>query len=276
MKNSLSNKISIIVSSSDGYDDCWDPFFTLLKNYFQGIGNIEILLSTQTKDYTNPDFKLKVVKHGSKAAWSQRLRQTLEQSSHEIILYLDEDSFLRSEVNLNLLVKLVDLMHQNKEIGNIRIAKGNWVLSACGFDLLDEIKPGARQRFMIVIGLWKKEVLLRHLVDHETTWSVEKWATLRSNIIKDGFYSLKREVIEKQGSPYNSSTTGGVYKGRWIKDYIVPLFKENNIEIDFTKRGFYNQKSRFKSRMTLWLEVIMHPSSTLKSIRSLLALKFSK
>ncbi|HEY9115349.1 MAG TPA: hypothetical protein VIN10_11675 [Bacteroidales bacterium] len=276
MENNLARKLSIVVSSSDGYDDCWDPFFTLLKNYFPGIEGIEVLLSTQTKDYSSPGFNLKVVKHGKKAAWSQRLRQTLEQTSHKIVLFLDEDSFLRSEVNMSLLTKLVDLMDKNNEIGHIRFAKGNWEASPTEWEFLQELKPFSRQRFMMLIGLWNKEVLLKHLVDHETTWSIEKWANIRSNILKDRFFCVSRSVIESDGSPYNAAENGGIYKGKWIEDYVVPLFSKNNIEIDFSKRGFTDQKARLASRLMIRLEPFLHPVLTCKSIQSIISLKFSR
>jgi len=276
LNSTLANKLSIVVSSSDGYDDCWNPFFTLLKNYFPGIEQIEILLSTQTKDYSNPAFNLKVVKHGMRAAWSQRLRQTLEKASNEIILFLDEDAFLRSEVNMSLLVKLVDMMVQDDKIGHIRFAKGNWETTPTQWDFLQELKPFTKKRFMMLIGLWNKEILLKHLVGHETTWSIEKWANIRSNILQDRFYCVTRSVIENEGSPYNAAENGGIYKGKWIENYVVPLFAKNNIEIDFSKRGFADQQSRLASRLMNRLEPIMHPVLTCKSIRSIIQLKFSK
>lgn len=272
----LSSKLSLIVSSSDGYEDCWDPFFTLLKIYFPGVENLEILLSTQTKEYRFQGLNIKVVKNGTDAAWSKRLRQTLELATHNIILFVDEDAFLRSEVNIILLNQLVDLMAENKEIGHIRIAKGNWDVSESKYELLQELKPGARQRFMMVIGLWKKEVLLRHLVDHESTWTVEKWATVRSNILKDGFYCLRRAVIEKEGSPFNSADNGGIYKGKWIREYVVPLFKKNGIRLDYSKRGFFSQKTRLLTRFSIRLEPIKHPVLTVRSLLSILELRLSK
>lgn len=276
MKSTLAQKLSIIVSSSDGYDDCWNPFFALLKNYFPGIEQIEILLSTQTKDYSNPDFNLKVVKHGMKAAWSQRLRQTLEKASNKIILFLDEDAFLRSEVNMSLLAKLVDMMGQDDKIGHIRFAKGNWETTPTQWVFLQELKPFSRKRFMMLIGLWNKEILLKHLVDHETTWSIEKWANIRSNILQDRFFCVTRSVIENEGSPYDAAENGGIYKGKWIENYVVTLFAKNNIEIDFSKRGFTGQQSRLASRLMNRLEPLVHPVLTYKSILSIISLKFSK
>ena len=164
MSNFLAKNISIVVSSSDGYDDCWDPFFTLLKNYFPGIDQIEILLSTQTKDYSNPFSKLKVVKHGPKAAWSQRLMQTLDQASNEIILFLDEDSFIRKPANVNLLKDLVELMVANNEIDHIRLTKGDWETTPANeFELIEKLTPGSKKRFMMHAGIWRKDVLKKHL-----------------------------------------------------------------------------------------------------------------
>ena len=260
LKKTLSDKISIIVSSSDGYDDCWYPFFTLLKNYFPGIEQIEILLSTQTKDYSYPGFNLKVVKHGTKVAWSQRLRQTMEEASNEIILLLDEDSFLRSPAKVELLSELVNLMVDNEKISHIRLTKGNWETTTNKeFNILEELLPKSKNRFLLQAGFWKKEVLKRHLADHESTWEVEKWGNYRANILKYSFYCVSKSIVKKVGPLYNTSANGGIYKGKWIESYVVPLFSKNNINVDFSKRGFYNQKVRFLSRIKMIIRFLTTP-----------------
>jgi len=273
MNASINNKFTIIVLSSDGYSDCWNPFFTLLKNYFPGIEQIEIILSTQTKDYYQPNFNLKVVKHGPKAAFSQRLRQTLEQASNRIILCLTEDAFLRSIVNINYLNELVELMVQNEKIAHIRFPKGNWSSIETEFGIIEELKPGTKKSFMLMAGFWKKDILKKHLFDHETTWEFEKWGSIRANIMKYNFFCVSKNIVAIEGSPYNTSTNGGIYKGKWIESYVVPLFSENNIKVDFTVRGFYNNEDRFYSRILIHLHPLLHPIATLKSIVNIIFLR---
>ena len=50
--------LSLVILSSDGYSDCWDPLFYTLKKYFPGIEKYEIILSTNTKSYSFPGLNI--------------------------------------------------------------------------------------------------------------------------------------------------------------------------------------------------------------------------
>lgn len=63
--------ISFIVLSYDGYADCWDPFFTLLKKYFPESKEFEIILSTTTKSYEFEGLNIKTLTHGNDAPWGK-------------------------------------------------------------------------------------------------------------------------------------------------------------------------------------------------------------
>ena len=60
----------------------------------------------------------------------------------------------------------------------------------------------------------------------------------RSFTLKYNFYILKTN--ERLPFNYGYDMFGsGIQGGKWVKENVLTLFKENYFEIDFSKRGFY-------------------------------------
>ena len=78
---------AIVVLSSDGYSDCWDPLFGSLLKYFPEIKNHEIILSTNSKEYNFHGLEVKCICHGN-APWSKRLKNSLLEAKHDIVFII--------------------------------------------------------------------------------------------------------------------------------------------------------------------------------------------
>ncbi len=274
MKTLTTNKntppISVIVSSSDGYNDCWDPFFKLFKLYFPLHLASEVLFVTNSLTYVNPDLKVRTITTSEKnkkiLPWSKRLHIALEQAKNEIVFILLEDLFLRSEGNEQKFKELIRLIYQHPEIGHIRFRSGPWRKEKSEFEDLDLIGKWTKYRISMQPGLWRKEVLKKHLVLSESAWDLENIGSWRSNVLNDRFYSISSEYLSKNGYIYDANDAGGLAKGKWVERDVKELFAKHQIKIDYNQRGFYTPGEQKKGRKKMHRKILSIISKLLKNI----------
>lgn len=265
--------LSIIIYSSDEYSDCWNPFFKLWKKNFPLNKNFEIILSTNTKKYDFQGLPIITLANGLDISWSKRLRLSIEKAKNDIIFLIGDDFFLLSKIRKELFNQQLDLIIQNSEIDHIRLLHnpGKFKTSSSNITFLDKINKYTKYRFLYAPSLWRKEVLIKYIVDNETPFMAEKMGTYRSWILNHGFYCLSESFINKYGRMYDCGTSGVIAKGKWEK-WAVPRLKEENLGIDFSLRGIKEDYGNKTSRNKARFNQLMKPISTLKSYSSVLLL----
>ena len=228
--------LSIIILSSDGYSDCWEPLFTLLKKNFPSIDDCEILLSTNEKEYVHPELKIRSLKNGIETPWSRRLQMSLEQSSHDIVMIMVEDFFLLSKMSPEHFKIYLDLIKTDKKIDHIRLLYNQNKVAPISTDnpFIDRIPSFTNHRFLFLPGLWKKEVINKYVVDFESPHIAEKMGNYRSWILRDNFYCVSNDFISKNGKLFDCATSGAIIKGKWGK-WLPERLKKIIFEIDFSK-----------------------------------------
>jgi hypothetical protein len=265
----INTMISLIVCSYDGYSDCWDPYFTLLKKHFPESEKFEIILSTTNqKKYEFPGLNIKTLAHGD-VPWGQRLKQSLKEASHDIVMPMSEDYFLKSRVNFKMFSYFVDLMYKNEQIDHIRLLRYRvlWKSTKSDFEYLEKIAPITKHRFLLIPALWRKQTMDKYLKNYEDAFMSEKISGFRSWIRKDGFYSISEEYVEKFGHVYHTWNSGFVFKGKWVP-WGLDYLKEENINIDFSKRGILEQDKMKNTRVQSKLNILKNPVSSTKSFSS--------
>ncbi|MBR2668842.1 MAG: hypothetical protein IKE36_03490, partial [Solobacterium sp.] len=73
------DKVVLLVNSCDAYEDCWIPFFTLLKKYWNP--HMPIYLNTETKSWSFEGLDIRTLqlyRKEDKPEWSERLIRTLQ------------------------------------------------------------------------------------------------------------------------------------------------------------------------------------------------------
>lgn len=263
--------LSIIVLSSDGYSDCWDPLFMSLKKYFSGIEKYEIILSTNTKKYSYPGLDIISLTNGINTPWSKRLRDSLNIAKNEIVLVIVEDFILRSPIDVKVLNEFLLLMKKSDKIDYIRLLSTLKKIKSkhSSHNYLDKIDYKTKLRFAYLPGLWKKKTLLKYVKDNESVFLSERLGDVRSWIYKDGFYTVSKEYIEKYGQFYDCAQSGMLFKGKW-SHWVPPFFEKEGIKMDFSLRGLVTQEYRTKTRLKSKTEIFKNPISTLKSFLSIL------
>ena len=242
--------LSIIVLSSDGYSDCWVPYFTLLKRNFKGVNNHEIILSSNTKTFDFQGLDIKMLTHGKDAAWSKRLKNCLKEASNDIVMVMAEDMFLRSPIDTEQLKAYIQLMLENEEIDHIRLlsARDRTKTRHSKFDGLEEIEARTKLRFLYLPGLWKKNILTKYVMNFESPFISERLGDPRSWIYNHGFFAIPEPKDDRvPRNFYDCQHSGALFKGKW-ENWTQRYFKEDSMGIDFEKRGLVTPEFAKKNK----------------------------
>lgn len=239
------HELTIFVNTSDNFEDCWLPFFTLFQKFWPDCP-YPIVLNTETKEFNFPGLEIRsskvAVGESKRLTWSQCLARSLDAIDTPYILYLQEDYFLEAPVQAWLIAKFVDTLKAN-DADVIRIMEcggsGPWQPTAN--PLLWSVDQHAQYRIALQAALWRKSVLRQHLRLHESPWQLEVFGSARARRKQDKVLCVNREMFstpEAEIFPYQPT---GVISGKWERKIVEPLFAKHNIDIDFSQRGFYDR-----------------------------------
>jgi len=244
----MQNNFCILVNTTDSFEDCWYPFFKLFKKYWPEYKG-KIYLNSETKEFHYNGLEIIPIKNGLVGeSWSKCLKYALNYIEDEIILYIQDDYFLNDYVQFEKIGLYANLM-TNNNINCIHLtpfaSQGPFENSQY-MDLLKYSKKAA-YKLGTQASLWKRIAMQKYLRDHENAWQFEVFGTKRAwrndeEIYIYDFNNVPREII-----PY---TPTGIVKGKWKKDSVFNLFEENEINIDYGLRGFY-EKEFNKNRITI-------------------------
>lgn len=217
-----------LVCSCDKNADTFDPFHHCMEKYWPG--HPTILYSTETVQ--NPYYKT-VSKNYPISKWTKRIRETLNDISDDAVLLLVDDIFIRKPVDIPRIEYAesiakrdnVALLNFEKEFDNRN--------DECGLDRFKKRRKGSSYSISIMCGMWNRKALIDILGVDSDPWFVEY-----TQPVKDyDYYINSGDYIIDYG--YLSFHWFGLRKGKWARE-IVPFFKQEGIEIDYSKRGFYD------------------------------------
>lgn len=260
-------RFTLLVNSSDGFEDCWVPFFTLLTRYWPDL-KVPIVLNTELKRWSFKNLDIKCTQsqfgHPHQLSWSQCLVNALDQISTDLVLYMQEDYFIEQPVDHGTVCSLAELMTSTPEIKHIGLthfgsAPPFWSASD---NRLWTISPTSRYRVSCQAGLWRKDALKSLVLPWENGWMFELFGTVRSARRREQYLTVRRDA----GSPPIIYQHTGIVKGRW-SHFVPHLFACEGISVDFSKRGFNDASTPAIIRQARLLgRIASHPILALKSI----------
>jgi hypothetical protein len=246
MKNNY--KYSILINSTDSFEDCWIPFFTLFKKYWPDFTG-KIYLNTETKIFVFPGLDIECVLNNKNSPnkripWSECLIRALNGINSDVLLYMQEDYFLKDSVKDDLIDKFVQLMHDNIEIHCIHLTdQVAPSVQPSDYDKLFYIPQNHKDRVSCQAALWRKEIMLNYLRNYESGWDFEWWGSKRASIQDHNFLAVDKNWVRLNQFEIIPYIFTGVIGGRWFKE-VIPLFEKNNILIDYSKRGLFERKNK--------------------------------
>jgi hypothetical protein len=240
----MATTFSILINTCDKYDDCWVPFFTLFKTYWPNC-RADLFLNTEYKQFEFDGLNIvstKVCerkKDSSEITWSECLQRALDDISSEVVLYLQEDYFLKSVVDDDEIEKLAKLMNGNNDIHCIHLTDQAVKPQSVGSEYEGLYPVVKKQRYKVSCqaALWRKDVLRSYLRKHESAWQFEEYGSIRSGLLGHNFYVVDTKKVVLDQSEIIPYVFTGIFQGRWMK-HVVPLFAKHNIEVNFSIRGF--------------------------------------
>ena len=242
-----SDDLTIVVNSTDSFEDCWHPFFTLFNVYWPQCP-YPIVLNTETKPYSHPALDVSVSQVGidwsgeGRISWGDCVIRCLQSINTEYILYMQEDYFLNSAVDGVVLEEFLDVM-RNHNVAHIRLMeldRSGVVHQEMFHPLLWQIKKNANYRISLQAGLWRRSALLGYLRAGESAWHFERFGTRRAYCKADLFLCQNMDEFNSKGRfviPYKPT---GIIRGKWYEAAVAKLFNEHGIVIDYSVRGFYH------------------------------------
>lgn len=220
----------LLVSSCDPYWPCWDPFFHGLNKYWPQHPPVRMIANHRRPPQGEP------ILVGDDQGWAQNLRFALEQIPEEIILYGQEDYWLKQPVDHGMLQDYFALM-VNGRADYIRLCPSPPPDRVFPDDpRLGIIAPTAEYRTSLQLAFWRKKVLLDLLLPNESAWQFEARSTARSAQYQDRFLCVAKRRF---GVDYVFTA---VINGRWIKE-AYQYAKDEAISVAFDQLP---PKSRLK------------------------------
>lgn len=237
------NRYAVFVNTTDSFDDCWVPFFTLFKKYWPNF-NGNIYLNTESKSFQFDGLNIISIQNSKfilnkKLTWSECLIGGLKSIDEDIILYMQEDYFLKSNVEFNKVNEIFNIMVKN-DIDCIHLTDQNspGPFQVSQFKDLWKIDNSALYRVSCQAAFWKKDVLISYIRPYESPWQFEKFGTKRSKKLNHEMFTLNREIYMLSSNEIMPYVFTGIIKGCWKKE-VVKLFEVNDIYVDFSRRGFF-------------------------------------
>ena len=253
---------SILINTCDKFEDCWDPFFKLWSLYWKDCTG-KIYLNTEYKDYSYPGLDITAIKgcekhhipKNKRATWSQCLKWALEEIDTDIVLYMQEDYFLKDIVKNELVEQFAQLMKEHPDIKCIHLT-GQAVKASENSQYKNLNKVAYKQRYRVSCqaALWRKEELLSLIRSYESAWEFEEFGSQRSAVMKHEYLVVDNEFVKLNHFEIIPYIFTGIVQGRWLEE-TVPLFHKHDIKMDFSKRGFISEykgkplKDRIKYRL---------------------------
>lgn len=269
----MRDSISVFVNTSDGFEDCWTPFFLLYSEYAGVLRNAPIYLNTERATFHYEGLSITSthtwpVNELQRPTWSECLVRGLRAICEPYLLYMHEDYFLQQPVNEPIINDALDIIENDPTVGVIYLNRyGPQFQNSKRYSAnFVEIQRPAKYMISTQSAIWRKDFLLSHVFPWENGWMFEKFGDVRALRSELKLLSVASELMETQ--PVVDYIYTGVIKGRW-KVECVELFKQHGIEIDFGRRGFYREMGRLKSRMEVFKKLTGEPKSTLRSLMSL-------
>ncbi|PUE29121.1 hypothetical protein B9Z39_03340 [Limnohabitans sp. JirII-29] len=264
----MDSRFTILVNSSDGFTDCWGPFFKLLQRYWPGCQS-RILLNTETHDYQHPELPVVATKvqgdSPRRLTWSECLSAALDQVQTPLILYFQEDYFIRRAVQAGKVEAALEHMLAHPEVKHIALTG---IGSQPPFEpyvdtRFQKIRRRARYRISTQAALWRVETLKSYLVAEENGWMFEIYGTWRARKRDELF--LCADYSDASGGPAIEYLHTGIVKGQWLQE-IQDDFEANDIDIDFGKRGFYQPKNVLRRKIETGMRLLERPGYLLKQL----------
>lgn len=240
--NDLNKKLTILLSSCDAYEDLWVPFFTLLKKYWDP-ANIQILLNTESKEFSFPGLDIQCVHCPGETRYGKRMLNALKKVKTPYVLSMLDDFFLRSPVDETRIRQIIDWMEADKNIVYFSCdpnqTYADWEVDK--YPGFRRIPPGNSYVLSLQAAIWRTDQFIKYWPPNVNPWEWEMVTNAKTFM----HFNHKFYCLTASGFPffdyghYQLGDIWGVFRGKWVIEDVGPLFEKEGIKVDFSQRGIY-------------------------------------
>ena len=260
----MSISYSVLINTTDSFEDCWEPFFTLFKKYWPDCTG-SIYLNTETKIYSHNGLNIISIQNNiqnpeQRITWSECLIRALKCIDTDIILYMQEDYFLKDTVKNNLIIKYLQIIHRNTEIDCIHLTDQALLLDKKSDKYEGLYSVISNQRYLIncQTAIWRKSAMLRFLRSYENAWQFEEFGSIRASNSITNIYGVDKNWVKLNEFEIIPYIFTGIVQGRWYEP-VVDLFNNNNIHINYKLRGFVKDAPKRTLKQKLFFRFFRIP-----------------
>ncbi|MDD1792384.1 hypothetical protein LRP50_04495 [Enterovibrio sp. ZSDZ42] len=236
----ISDSCVLVIQSCDAYEDVWEMFFSALSEHWPGC-SLRIILNTETKTTSFGDLNIDDLNFNgdlSNPQWGEKLLNVLNHVEHEFVITLFDDFILEDRVNVEKILRCLDLMKRNENIGVFYFNN----IPTTQIESFDEFyKLGRTTDYKVnsCPALWRKKILQEMTGTIDNPWAWEFFGSARAYGDKYEFYCAtpdKEDVFV-----YQYQLGGAIRRGKWVEKVIIPAIKKYNLSLDSSVRGFASE-----------------------------------
>lgn len=249
---------SLLITSCDGFEDAWQPFFQLYDAYWND-KQLPTYLITERKTFHYPGLNIistQVNQPGeARLPWAETVIRSLHKIQSDMVLMYMDDFFVTDPVNIPMIDAAAAKLKAQDDLDAIYLSAAGPTHCAPlpGDDLYCRVKKFSDYKVSMQACLWKKKALFDLLQPKENAWMFELFGTKRAHSKKLNFF----RVCKSADNPIKYINTG-ITKGKW-NPAVVPVFKEHGINIDFSRRGFFRYESNWMIKLTTLKTLLKYP-----------------
>lgn len=233
----MSERMTIIIDSFDGYSDVWPYFFEVFNKYWENC-DYDVVLVTNYKQFGD----VKTITTGLEIDWVNRTLKAIECINTRYVMLLLEDYFLSRCLDNDMIENYLDFMCSNdcKYLRLVEFPKSRFDDNKDNTYI--PIYEDEEYGINLQASIWDRNYLIGLLKSIKTgsAWSFEvellKKAKEAPNKPLIGCYTLR-------GNPLGFHN--GILKGKWFSKEIL-FYKKRGIVINYQPRGKLSMIESFK------------------------------
>lgn len=236
--------VAIYVTSFDGYEDLWSPFFECFWDNWPDCP-FKVYLGGNEKGFC--DDRVVFLKAGNGKCWSDRVKEHLSEINEEYVVMFLEDWFLTKKVDTENILHLMSMMSRldGKMLRLVPDPRPDYSVGGCPeFGLMG---LGTINRTNTHATVWDKNTLLGLLRSGESLWEFEVYGAARSNCLSGGVYCVWQRSMHYLGA---------VDAGKFTRN-AVRVFTRRNVTLDLSRRDVKGMSETFSWRIRNFVTNLM-------------------
>lgn len=236
-------KVAIMITSCDAYKDCWRPMSFSLKKSWPDCKYPKYLITNHDVMELVDTTVIPIGDDGK--SWCTLAKRGLEAIDCDCVIFFQDDYWLDKTVNNEAIKRHVEYFEQNN-LDYLKLDK-DFLRDEKRIENTDYCENPIDKRYTLntAIAIWRKETMLKVLIEGWTGWDFERKIVpyLKENGINLNSQALHSSVLDEKG--IYDIYEGAIYRGKWT-NAAVEFLHVNGFDELITQR-------KQQGKLTTWI-----------------------